>query len=144
MPYAKNRFSNTPEGKPRDPSERALYFLSIDNTLRSFLRKSKYKVQPDDYVSCYYYREKNMNIVGESREVVVNHFRTDPDKFFITVCKIKHINVDLTSIKIKEMAEYNKKMHPMHLPTISQRIDKLQSKWKKQQSQKHTALDPIP
>lgn len=143
MGYAKNKQTRTEDGKSKDPNENALYFLAIDNDLRKYLKAIGYKIQPDDYVLCYYNRDMGINVFAENRIIVTKNYSAGYDKFLISICKVKHIDVDLTELGIKTLAQYNKKSHPMHLPTISQGLDKAQKKWNKQKDPELIASDPI-
>jgi hypothetical protein len=129
------------DGKYNDMSldQKLLYFLSVDYDLFKYLKIYEYKIQPDDFVTCYYNRERNINVFAENRKMVSNAYQTDSQNFSVTICKIKHINVDLTDLNIKQIALENSIKHPMSLSTISQSLD-TREEWKRQKAQERIAL----
>lgn len=96
--------------------------LQVETSLRYYLRRINYKVQPNDYVNCFYIPSTMKNIAAFKQRDVQMYYKGKLMEPRMSVCLVKEIDVDLTGLYIKQQAEYNSVHHPMSITTYASHI----------------------
>lgn len=96
--------------------------LQVETLLRYYLKRVNYKIQPNDYVNCFYITSTMKNIVAFKQKDVQLYYSGKLMEPRMSVCLVKEIDVDLTGLYIKQLAEYNSVHFPMSIATYASHI----------------------